>query len=99
MIAISQRLSKFNYPQEAKNIQIGTNPRRGRPRKTTSRLKFQTEIGEEEYVLSDTDNEAEAQKKKPAAKRKTREEEPEPEYDLFENKQHSKVKKIYKKQC
>ena len=59
--------------------------RRGRPRKTTSRLKFQTEIGEEEYVLSDTDNEAEAQKKKPAAKRKTREEEPEPEYDLFEN--------------
>ena len=85
MIAICNRLSKFNYPQEAKNIQIGTNPRRGRPRKTTSRLKFQTEIGEEEYVLSDTDNEAEAPKKKPAAKRKTREEEPEPEYDLFEN--------------
>jgi len=85
MIAICHRLSKFNYPQEAKNIQIGTNPRRGRPRKTTSRLKFQTEIGEEEYVLSDTDNKAEAPKKKPAAKRKTREGEPEPEYDLFEN--------------
>jgi len=51
MIAICHRLSKFNYPQEAKNIQIGSNPRRGRPKQTAPRLKFQTEIGEEEYVL------------------------------------------------
>ena len=47
------------------------------------------EIGEEEYILSDTDNEEEAPKKKPAAKRKTREEEPEPEYDFFWNIQRT----------
>ena len=83
MISTCYRLNLCNFPQEAKQIQIGHNRKRGRPRKTAPRLQYQTEIGDEEYVLSDTDNEPESPKKKQPQKRKNPEPEPEPEYDLF----------------
>jgi hypothetical protein len=64
MISTWNRLNLYNFLQEAKQIQIGHNrPRKiGRPRKTDPRSQYQ--IGDEEYVLSDTDNEQESPKKK-----------------------------------
>jgi len=83
MISTCYRLNLFNYPQEAKNIKIGCNRKRGRPRLTASALKFQTENAiNEEYIYSDTDSEPETPKPR-VAKRKKAIEEQEEEYDLF----------------
>jgi hypothetical protein len=56
-LATCYRLDKYTFPVEAKQIEMGCNRKRGRPRKTKPALKYQEE---DEYVFSDTDSESEA---------------------------------------
>ena len=52
MLAFTERRGRFDYPITAKDVKIGSNRRRGRPRLTTAALQYQYN---EEQVYSDTD--------------------------------------------
>ena len=67
ILCFAERKLIFDYPIQAKNVQVGCNRRKGRPQLTASALGYQ--LNEVESVLSDTASESENPSKK-ATKRK-----------------------------
>ena len=63
MIELAARKMCFEYPLQAKDISVGRNRRRGRPRLTASALEHQVD----ECILSNTSN-SEVEKEKPKKK-------------------------------
>ena len=75
----------FDYPTQAKNIKIGCNRLRGRPRLTAAALEYQYNEYVEECIYSDTDSDSEKPAKKTATKRKkVATPESDSDYDIFE---------------
>jgi hypothetical protein len=83
MLSLCYRKNCFEYSIQSKQIAIGSNRKRGRPRLTAPALEYQ----ENEYVYSDTDSETEETKKasKTTKKRKANETNVESDYDIFAN--------------
>ena len=83
MLSLCYRKDFFVYSVQAKQIKIGQNRRRGRPRLTAPALHFQ----EKEYIFSDTASEGEEavennkKKRKQENKRKAAAEDS--DYDIF----------------
>ncbi len=70
MLAFSERKNFFNYPQTAKDVKLGQNRRRGRPRLTAAALEYQYNEFIEECVLSDTESESDQPKPKTTKRKK-----------------------------
>jgi len=83
MLSFSERKKLFDYPQTAKDVKLGMNRRRGRPRLTAAALVYQYGEFQDEYVLSDTESESDTPKPKKTSKRKKPAPESEDEYDIF----------------
>ena len=80
-MAACYRLNQFTFSTESKQIAIGCNRKRGRPRKTAPALKYQEDI---QFVYSDTESEEEDHRPK-NKKRKVNTLPDDEEYDLFAN--------------
>jgi hypothetical protein len=77
-------IKHFDYCVKAKQVAIGKNRRRGRPRLTAPALELQ----EDEYVLSDTASEDESATKKVSNKKRKASavDDDDSDYDIFANK-------------
>lgn len=82
MLSLCYRKKCFDYPIEAKNVMIGENRKRGRPKKTASALTFQDQECVQEFVMSDTESESEEPKKQTKKRKATQDSDS--DYDLFE---------------
>jgi hypothetical protein len=84
-LAMCERKGYFKYPLQARQIEVGKNRKRGRPRLTKSALRFQDE--DEEYVYSSTDSEEEKVATKRGRKRKLKEQldSDEDDFDLLKD--------------
>ena len=82
-MAYAERKHHFDYPVQAKNIVVGSNRRRGRPRLTAPALEYQAE-----NILSDTEPECEnpipKTTKKKVTKRKRSPGSDSSNFDIFE---------------
>jgi len=85
MLSLCQRKKFFEYSVKAKQIPIGKNRRRGRPRLTAPALDLQ----EDEYVFSDTASEDETTSKEPKKKGTKKRKAPivdeDSDYDIFDD--------------
>ena len=85
MLSFAETKKCFDYPVQAKDVKVGCNRRRGRPRLTAAALEYQYNEYVEEYVNSDTESEPEQPKQKPVKRKKdaSRNDSDTDDYDVF----------------
>jgi hypothetical protein len=84
VIAICEREKLLNFPEAAKQIPVGQNRKRGRPKQTYTSLEFQPNE-EQECAYSDTEDELLKSSKKKITKKTITNEHSEDDFDIFDD--------------